>query len=204
MSIKDQTRGFYERNALNYYEQTSSIVLSELWQLAESQLSQNSRVLDVGSGSGRDVIHFNQVGYNAIGMDYSFNLVKLSHQNVNKVIVADMRNVPFPSEYFDLVWSIGSLLHIYKTKARTTVNELARIIKKDGFILTSLKMGKGGKKDSEGRYNVYYELEEWNNILTSIGFSIKKSYSVIERRKIKTDYQNERMIEWIVTLAQKE
>jgi SAM-dependent methyltransferase len=74
----------------------------------EIEYNKDTRILDIGCGTGRHVIELTKRGYNVIGIDLSESLLmcakeKASNQNLNiNFLQHDARNLPFLDE-FDLV-----------------------------------------------------------------------------------------------------
>jgi ubiquinone/menaquinone biosynthesis C-methylase UbiE len=101
----------------------------------------DKRVLDAGCGTGIFSIIFAGKGAKeVIGIDISegslstgrklkrkFNLENLQFQ------IQDMLNLPFNDNTFDIVWAWGTVHHT--TNPFKAMNELTRVLKKDGKIL---------------------------------------------------------------------
>lgn len=73
-------------------------------------------------------------------LDISSKVVKIAHDKLKKMrlphrfVVADMRRIPFPSNTFDMVYSMGTIEHVYNTKQ--VVQEIHRVLKKGGVAIT--------------------------------------------------------------------
>ena len=108
------------------------LVLGHLAALRENY----SRVLDVGCGNAR---YEGQLPprINYVGMDYSFNLLKLAVAHTS-LVCSDSARAPFANGSFDTVISIGMLQHVFSSGQ--VLDELFRVTKKDGvLILNSLR-----------------------------------------------------------------
>jgi len=81
------------------------------------------RVLDIGSGPGRDAKYFLENGLEVIGVDLTSNFVKLASKNAPgaKFLQMDMRSLNFPEKSFDGIWLCGSFYHIPKKDAEKTL-----------------------------------------------------------------------------------
>jgi SAM-dependent methyltransferase len=196
----DPTRNFYEAHAKEYFQATSSADLHPLWHKLIERLKPGARILDLGCGSGRDLLYFSRHGYRVVGLDYSFNLLKLASEfSSQPVVQADFRSLPFRSGVFDAAWAIGSLLHVPPRFLPSVLGQIHGVLKPGSLFLTSVKEGEGENVDSLGRHNVFYQKNEWHQILEKHGFGLIESEKIIELRK--TPMGNEVEIKWLVCLS---
>lgn len=81
-------------------------------------------------------------GIKIYALDVSDKVVNIAHQKMKKLglshyfVVADMRDIPFKNNSFDLVYSMGTLEHIGDTK--TVIKEIYRVLKKNGVAITGV------------------------------------------------------------------
>lgn len=197
---EDSTQHYYEMYACDYFRLTHKLDLPHLWTKLEEKLKPGALILDLGCGSGRDLLHFSQRGFSVIGLDYSLNLLMLAKEFAKQpLILGDIKNLPFKDNVFDAVWSIGSLLHIPRHLISPVLFQIHKILKPDSLFLTSVKKGYGETIDPLGRYTVFYQPQEWARLLSENGFKIAQLEEYIEKRK--TDSGEEKEINWIVCLA---
>ncbi|MCM8832401.1 MAG: class I SAM-dependent methyltransferase [Candidatus Omnitrophica bacterium] len=134
-NIFDQVANFYEKifpeHIFNYY------LIKRLNFIKKICPDRNSKILDVGCGTGALINLLNKEGYDVWGIDSSENMFKIANKRLpGKIIKGDMLNLPFPSENFDLVISIVSLHHLGNlNKVKTAIKEMTRVINKSGLIL---------------------------------------------------------------------
>jgi SAM-dependent methyltransferase len=67
----DPTRNYYETHADEYFHATYAVDLQPLWEKLSKRLEKGDYILDLGSGSGRDLRYFAERGFRVIGIDYS-------------------------------------------------------------------------------------------------------------------------------------
>jgi len=103
-----------------------------------SPYTQDLRVLDIACGSGRHVCAFQNRGIPTYGVDLSLSLLKSSPQK--NLLRADMRYLPFPQHYFDLLTSFFSSFGYFKTPEEDvkTLHHWLNILKKGGFLFLDL------------------------------------------------------------------
>src|SRR4051812_42476026 len=70
------------------------------------------RVLDIGSGPGRDGLMLKQSGLDITCLDASEAMIKLCQDKGLLGIVGDFSVLPFEDESFDGVWSYTAWLHV--------------------------------------------------------------------------------------------
>ena len=94
------------------------------------------RVLDVGCGTGVDLVRFARGGARAVGVDIADSAIALARRNVAHrripagLAVADGETLPFPSNTFDFVFAHG--VAQYTTDGRRLVEEVHRVLAPGG------------------------------------------------------------------------
>lgn len=95
--------------------------------------------LDVGCGLGYLVRWMRFLGIEAYGLDFSPVALKLAHPDVKRYIkVADIENIPYKNNHFDLVMSYNFLQHLERSKIRKAISETVRVSRRHVYhkILT--------------------------------------------------------------------
>ena len=64
------TDAFYRENAQAYFDRTFNLSMDHLYRPFLDVVGEHGRILDVGSGSGRDVKAFRAMGYEAFGLHW--------------------------------------------------------------------------------------------------------------------------------------
>lgn len=92
----------------------------------------NLKVLDLGSGTGVYLPHISLISKDVYGCDLSrvmLNRAKIKCPNV-KFAIASAENLPYPSNYFDVVFCFNSFYHF--NNQRKALKEISRVLKKEG------------------------------------------------------------------------
>jgi demethylmenaquinone methyltransferase/2-methoxy-6-polyprenyl-1,4-benzoquinol methylase len=95
-------------------------------------------VLDVGCGTGTNLMLYHEAGCNVFGIDLSPSMVKVAQKKLRdraEVRLGDASKMPYSDDSFDLVTGFF-ILHEMPSQIRPAViSEMARVMKHDGRIL---------------------------------------------------------------------
>lgn len=104
-----------------------------LYEAAEFRHHRGERVLEIGCGTGCDLLQFAKHGALATGVDMTPRHLELARQRVGAlaaVVEGDARKLPFPNASFDYVYSHGVLHH--SDEPRKIVEEIFRVLRPGG------------------------------------------------------------------------
>lgn len=103
------------------------------------------KICDIGCGDGRNIVLLHQCDFDIFGTEISEELVNNTKTNLNKlgisagIKVGTNDYLPFDKNYFDYLLSWNSCYYMGKnTSFQTHVNEFARILKPDGYLILSI------------------------------------------------------------------
>ena len=185
----EQTRETYDSIAPDYCKRTRQQKYLE-WEdsYIKKMLSflpdHRPLILDVGCGDGRHCKLFHDNGAKAIGIDLSDAMLEESIKyfpggDFRKM---NMMTLDFSDNYFDGIWSSGSIYHVPKKDINKVIQEFARVLKPRGIVAVNFKLGKGEGMESEPksyggspRFFAYYSLEEMEDLFRNSNFEILKS-----------------------------
>lgn len=163
----------------------------------------NSKIFDCGAGGRIPPLYiFYKSGFDCYGIDNSSksleNAKSFCKENSCDIHLkkGDMRNIEFDDNYFDFVYEHYSMCHLSKKDTKKAINEMNRVLKKDGVAYVGF-ISKDtwpifGEEESNGEYiesengqvvkHSYYNEEEAEEILSKWNILFK------EKREI-TDHQ---------------
>ncbi len=143
------------------------------------------KIVEIGSGGGRDAKDLIAMGYEYIGTDISKGLLEVAKKN-NPAVTFFLKSVyelDFPEKSFDGFWASAVLLHMPKNRIDEALQNIKHILKPGGIGFISLKKG-DGEKFVEGdhvgisykRFFSFYKQEEFAEVLKRNNFEILESY----------------------------
>jgi ubiquinone/menaquinone biosynthesis C-methylase UbiE len=98
-------------------------------------LASDSRILDVGTGTGRLAIYLFKKGFNVTGIDISREQLSCLHKKESEIDfrIGDAKNLPFENDFFDAITSQWFLQHFDNWKEYLA--EQVRVCKPSGIIV---------------------------------------------------------------------
>jgi len=109
--------------------------------IAFDNIPHNSRILDLGCGTGRTTEVLVNRGYRVVGCDISFCMIQAAkHQNIDSpLLVNDACSLSFRAREFDVVvFSFNGIDYIYPYEKRLEAfQEIERILKPGGLFIFS-------------------------------------------------------------------
>jgi len=137
--------GYYEKGSMKVFF-TRKFYPTE--NIAAHHIS--GKILDVGCGVGRHVLHFQKRGFDITGIDNSPFAIKVCRERgCMKVKVMDALRLKFPPESFDTILLFGHNIGISGTMAgaKRLLSSLRKLIRPDGIlVMTSTDVTKTKKK----------------------------------------------------------
>lgn len=158
---------YYNQNATEYFEETMNLDLEEVMQPFVELLPENAEVLDLGCGSGRDVISLEEHGFSVTAMDGSQEMCKLAEIHTNmEVLHLSYDEMDF-DEVFQGIWACASLVHISYNKMPIVLGKVLDALKEGGILYFSVRHGCGSCWDN-GREFYDYTEETLNTLLRQV------------------------------------
>jgi SAM-dependent methyltransferase len=104
-----------------------------LYEVGEFCKHQGDKILEIGCGTGSDLLQFAKHGALATGIDLTTKHVELARRRIGDLAVvhqADARHLPFEDASFDYVYSHGVLHH--SDEPEQVVREMLRVLRPGG------------------------------------------------------------------------
>ena len=164
---------FYQNNYRAYHKKTFLIDPSSFMEPFANHLAEGSLILDVGCGSGRDLLWMKNRGFKIIGFERSKGLAELTRENVGcEVIEDDFETFDFSTLFVDAIILVGAIVHLPHQELKTVLDHISCGLGEQGKVLVTMKEGDGIFKDENGRVFYLWQDTELRDIFTNLGFKI--------------------------------
>ncbi|WP_101509973.1 class I SAM-dependent methyltransferase [Thermotoga sp. KOL6] len=130
---------YYDRVAEKYdsmYDNPRWHLYHELLQcFLKEHLKEPCKILDLGGGTGRWSLFFQNRRFDVVMVDPSEKMLKVAKEKgVKNVIKARAESLPFPSESFDGVLALGDVLSYVENRDKA-FSEVRRVLKPKGVLV---------------------------------------------------------------------
>lgn len=143
---------YYENNAKRYAAETFFADMSKQYQSFLPLLKNGAKILDVGSGSGRDACYFQKQGYQVTALEPSKNLCKEIRRIFSgEIICSDIQSYQ-PVERYDGIWACASLIHLQEEEVLHFFEKINLYLNDNGIVYASGKNGIPTGKAEDGRF----------------------------------------------------
>jgi SAM-dependent methyltransferase len=182
---------YYQQHFRNYHEKTFFVdPASFLTPFAES-LKPGATILDIGCGSGRDLLWLKKRGFEVIGFERSSGLASLAGKNAGcEVIEGDFETYDFSDLQADALLFAGSLVHVEPDKLANLLENITNGTRAT-IVYVSLKQGAGVKTGADGRtFYLWYDKDP-RKLFEKLGFQVidsSTSASLVDSKDIWLGY----------------
>lgn len=172
---------YYSKNAKKYIEETKDCDMSKHYEIFESNLN-GKEILDVGFGSGRDMLHFKEKGFHVEGIDPCIEFCSHAEDLSLQVFNLSIEEFNF-TDHYDGIWACASLLHCKDLEL--AFQKCYNALKNNGILYASFKFG-DFEGEEKGRYFHYLDNDGLSNLIKNSPFKMvwkSISYDVRKSRK---------------------
>ena len=186
-----ETINYYNMNVSDYITDTVAADMVSLQSLFLSYVHPDTKILDLGCGSGRDSKAFIDKGYDVTSVDGSIEMCKATTLLTGKKTICSTFQSFSSDERYGGIWASASLLHLELQEIISVVTRLSGNLLPDGCFYMSFKMGDyAGMRN--GRY--FQDFNEHNfrdsmGIITSLDL-----VKIIETCDVRPGRQNEKWL----------
>lgn len=164
---------FYEQHHKEYFESTVGIDPSRFLTPLTQFLKPGAAILDIGCGSGRDLLWLREHGFQATGFEQSRSLAALAREHAScPVIEGDYNAFDFSTLHFDGLVLVGALVHQPQSKMKSLLCSIRLALQESGYMLVTMKEGEGVSSSTDGRTFVLWGKEEIEDLYRQCGLTI--------------------------------
>ncbi len=176
-----QTLAYYDQNAHIWAAKRKTTTETSFWHEEYNEFKNlktpQGKILEIGSGAGREALELIAMGYEYVGVDASSELLKIAQKTspLSSFFHATVYNLPFPQKTFDAFSSWSMLPHIPRHRLTEALRSIKRVLKPEAVGFIAMREGEGERLEPEtGRWFSYYAQEELEKILQGHGFKVEK------------------------------
>ena len=195
MSSTPDTVRAYDLDAVAYVEASPTMpdsVRADIEAFAE-RLDVGARVLEIGSGGGRDARLMEDLGLRVRRTDITPGFVALLREQGVDADLLDplVDDLLSPEGPYDAVWANASLLHVRRDDLTTVLSRLAAVTRPGGLLRASVKEGDGEGWSTHGsvrnpRHFTYWRADALRSVTTGAGWSDVDIRSGVAGRRSET------------------
>ncbi len=173
---------YYQENYNAYHEKSFSIDPSSFLEPLARRLPAEAFILDVGCGSGRDLLWMKKRGFDVIGFERSPGLAELARDNVGcEVIEGDFETYDFFSILVDAIMLVGAMVHTPYEKFAEIFKNITAAISSHGNVLITLKEGQGERTNADNRTFYLWQDQKAREMFDTLGFEVRNFSKAVSK-----------------------
>ncbi len=145
-------------------------------------LEPEAKILDVGCGPGNFTQYLVSQGFQVEGIDLSEGMLASARGHLPHVPLQnmDLRDLTYPDNSFDGIFSAYSLIHVPAAEINKTLLGFHRVLTENGYLFILAQKGSPDHMadeplmEGEKTFVNFFYLDQLVNELTKAGFSIKQ------------------------------
>lgn len=181
----DKYAEIYDQETIEFWEKFPRSVIAEFIKLLPGK-----RVLNLGSGPGRDALLLREAGLDVLCVDASAEMVRRTQDLGFESTSSDITALDYPNDEFDGIWAYTSLLHVPTDKMITLLHRTRSWLRIHGVLLIGMIEGEFQGEITQDnmpnmkRYFKYYQESELIELISQAGFELRYQERYQPHRKV--------------------
>lgn len=168
----DRYAKIYDQEVIEFWDNFPQSFVGAFVEMAPS-----GRILNLGSGSGRDAMLLRDKGLEVVCLDASKAMIEITTGLGFESHHGTFDEMNFPDSTFDAVWAYTSLIHVPKEQAKNVIKKIKHILRPEGAFAIGVIRGPGDgmveriTMPGASRYFKNYTSDELKSMIQPLGFT---------------------------------
>lgn len=194
---ENKTIVYYDNRAQQYFESTVNIDMSVNCDRFLHYVKPGGMIIDIGAGSGRDILYFKNKGYRVEGIDAAHEMCRLASEYTGVPVICCKIQEWISDKKYDGIWANASLVHLSLEEVEEFILRVDNLLENRGVVYISLKSGIETGIDVTGRYFTNFTEEKAQQIMSKV-----TAMKVVDSWKSEDKLQREEIV-WINFILRK-
>lgn len=164
----------YDAETQDFWERFPEYIFSDF-----KSMIRGSRVVDLGSGPGRDAEYLRNLGMDVTCVDGAESMIQITRRKGFRSVLKDIRSEDLNFAEFDGVWAYSSFIHISHNEAKIVFNRLSDTMHSGSILFLGLIEGTGSEIVNFAgsdfvRMFQYYTEKSLGDLMENTGFKLIK------------------------------
>lgn len=177
--MKSKTLDYYNQNSHELCSRYNSADMSKVYRVLDRYTTGADRVLDIGFGSGRDLLHLKKRGIKCWGVDGSQEFINLFiaenaslKERIFHSVLPDLDLQDEFQEFFSVIYSFATWMHISKEEHFEAILNIRKYLKPGGKVILSYSTT---SRENDPRFFEDINPEQLALLFETFGFTLLES-----------------------------